>query len=168
VICASHIIPDSPLLRASPCRHHTFSAANAVDVIISPFEVDSTTELITFVNGYADAVAPGGADNNIPSYNFRLCITQNKSNLVPFNQPDNYNSSDWEIVRRYVNACKAYFSQTGKSCQLGFPSCNQASVPNGKFDMNNCGGVSSDYIGGSQHYPNASWPQRKQIWHEHL
>ena len=37
-----------------------------------------------------------------------------------------------------------------------------------KYDMNNCGGISTDFIGGSQKYPEGNYTLRKQIWIEHL
>ena len=67
-----------------------------------------------------------------------------------------------QLVRRYVNACD------GKSCQIGYPSCNMGPVPNSKVDVNNCGGVASDYIGGSKDYPEANWTMRRQIWLDHM
>jgi len=94
-----------------------------------------------------------------------LCVTKNASNTLPFPKPEGYKPATWELLRRYAKACEAATEPTGPAtaataaggagggrggagkCQLGFPSCNTASVPNGKFDMNNCGGISSDYIG---------------------
>ena len=64
-------------------RHQTYSRANAVDLIVNPFVNNVSGDLISFVYPYSDAVAPGGADTNVPSYNFRLCIT-NASDRVPF------------------------------------------------------------------------------------
>jgi len=84
----------------------------------------------------------------VQSYNFRLCLTTNTSNQVPFPKPANYNATDWELLRRYITACN-----TRGKCQTGYPSCNNAGVPNSKTDMNNCGGFASDFIGGSWDYP---------------
>ena len=39
--------------------------------------------------------------------------------------------------------------------------------PNGKTDINNNGAFSTDYIGGSWGYPDASYEQRARIWREH-
>jgi len=40
-------------------------------------------------------------------------------------------------------------------------------IPNGKTDTNNNGAFSTDHIGASYAYPNASYAQRKDIWDEH-
>ena len=31
-------------------------------------------------------------------YNFRLCVTLNATNQVPFPKPNNYNRSDWALL----------------------------------------------------------------------
>ena len=83
--------------------------------------------------------------------------------MAPFPKPANYKSSDWELLRRYVNACEGSsnnlgdgFKESSRRCQLGYPSCNTAGVPNGKYDSNNCGGISSDFIGENWKYPEAT------------
>jgi hypothetical protein len=115
----------------------------------------------------------GDADNLVQSYNFRLCVTTNKTNTAPFVKPTNYDASKYLLLQRYLMACSSSDrisnnNMEGGVCQLGFPSCNTAELPNGKFDMNNCGPFSSDFIGGSKHYPDASFNQRKRIWQNHL
>jgi hypothetical protein len=40
-------------------------------------------------------------------------------------------------------------------------------IPNGKSDVNNQGAFSTDYIGGSWDYPDASYSRRAEIWQEH-
>ena len=105
---------------------------------------------------------------------------------VPFPKPPQYKVTDWELLRRYVGACEqsvqsgdvenavrddtlhnllTLHNQTHDGhCQLGFPSCNVGGVPGGKADMNNCGGIASDFIGGSWTYPEATYADRKAVW----
>ncbi len=95
--------------------HQAYAKANTINLIVNPYVgLDSnggdgdgkdgnsgqSGELLPFVYPYPDAVAVGGADDNIPSYNFRLCVTQNASNRVAFPKPDNYQAADFELVRR--------------------------------------------------------------------
>jgi hypothetical protein len=40
-------------------------------------------------------------------------------------------------------------------------------IPNGKTDINNNGAFSTDYIGGSWNYPDASYAERQRIWQAH-
>jgi hypothetical protein len=49
----------------------------------------------------------------------------------------------------------------------GCRSCNTQRVPGGKYDMNNCGGLSSDFIGQSWGYPEANYSERRTIWEAH-
>ena len=128
---------------------------NQFTTIVDPF--DDQGNPLPFVSSGAPR-APGGADKKVQAYNFRLCLTQNTSNKAAFPRPANYKTSDWELVRR------AYGSKGGRH---GVPSCNNAPVPGGKTDMNNCGDVSSDLIGGSWDYPEANYSMRRQIWAQH-
>eukprot|EP01062_Namystynia_karyoxenos_P018957 TRINITY_DN17089_c0_g1_i1.p1 TRINITY_DN17089_c0_g1~~TRINITY_DN17089_c0_g1_i1.p1 ORF type:complete len:582 (+),score=139.11 TRINITY_DN17089_c0_g1_i1:77-1747(+) len=104
---------------------------------------------------------PGDGDKLVQSYNFRLCVTKDPALRFPFPKPKGYNSSTWELLRRYLTKCAS------AKCQLGFPSCTTNPLPGVKYDMNNCGGLSSDYIGGSWEYPEASYERRREIWEEH-
>ena len=48
---------------------------------------------------------PGTAwsgDNRTQAYNFRVTLTNNASNMVPFSRPTAYNPADFEIVRRRI------------------------------------------------------------------
>ena len=83
-----------------------------------------------------------------------------------------YDPTQWEALRRYLALCNGgnkdgETSEWGR-CQIGYPSCNNGAVPNGKFDTNNCGGFSTDFIGGSTGYAAASYEEREKIWHEHM
>lgn len=90
----------------------------------------------------------GQADGRVQAYNFRLCVTQNKSNALPFPEPAGYDAAKWELLRRAPPNITA-------------PSCNTAMVPGAKFDLNNCGPVSTDFIGASTAYPEADYEARK-------
>jgi hypothetical protein len=102
---------------------------------------------------------PGEADSRVQAYNFRLCVTTDPNNTVPFVKPADYDPDEWELLRRHVAA-----NAVGGG---GAPSCNTAPVPNSKYDMNNCGAVSSDMIGESWAYPEADYEKRKEIWATH-
>ena len=68
---------------------------------ISPWEDDTNTTLIKGVWG--GEVAPvGGADGRVGGYDWRLTLTDNKSNWVPIPKPANYNPKDYELVRRAI------------------------------------------------------------------
>ena len=129
---------------------------------INPF--DDNGDPLPFTTLPDPTIKVGDADSKVQSYNFRLCVTKNKSNMVPFPKPKQYNASKFLLLQRYLIACN---NDVTSSCQLGFPSCNTALVPNDKYDLNNCGPFSTDFIGGSWNYPNANYQERKNIWHSH-
>eukprot|EP00041_Stephanoeca_diplocostata_P019102 m.405862 g.405862 ORF g.405862 m.405862 type:complete len:469 (-) comp21211_c0_seq2:133-1539(-) len=87
---------------------------------------------------------------------------------------NSYDPAMFELVRRtYATSTSDNSSNANKvssgtgTGRPGVPSCNNAPVPGGKTDMNNCGGVSSDLIGGSWDYPDANYSYRKTIWESH-
>lgn len=45
---------------------------------------------------------PGSADKKIMSYNFRVCLTNNASNMVPLPMPAGYSPAKFELLRRCV------------------------------------------------------------------
>lgn len=46
----------------------------------------------------------GSADTRVMPMSYRLCVTNDKNNQVPWPQPDNYNPDDFEILRRYATS----------------------------------------------------------------
>lgn len=79
---------------------HEFSVA------INPYLSNASRELLPMLtpwNPPADdpLKAEGKGDNRTQAYNFRLCVTTNKTNLVPFTKPDGYDPTYWELARRY-------------------------------------------------------------------
>lgn len=130
---------------------------NQMSSVIDPYWDDGTTLPFIFNGSVAE---PGQADNTVQAYNYRLCVTTNTSNMLPFPRPTDYNPNDWEILRRMHK--RGLLDIHG-----GAPSCNCGRLPNNKFDMNNCGGFSTDFLMGSWSYPNASYSERQTIWSAH-
>src|SRR3546814_454606 len=105
----------------------------------------------------------GTGDKSVQSYCFRLCLTQEKENQLPFYEPGNYNPDRYELLVRLLN--KRPWKQLGKG--NGFII---SKMPNGKTDWNNYGlaGISSNYPGKSHEYPDADYAGRKRIWNDHI
>ena len=83
--------------------------------------------------------------------------------MVPFPQPPDYNPADFILAYRYAYAIIQQLHKTPKFSNFGA----FGSLPNGKFDMNNNGPVSTDLIGENKDYPNADKATRKAIWDRH-
>lgn len=96
----------------------------------SPYAQDGT--LITDGGLITDefAAPKGSGDTMVQGYNFRLCTTQDKSNMVPWPKPAKYNRSEWTLLFKYA----AMPINQGKTVpgQGGLGGNNHGDVPNGK------------------------------------
>ena len=95
----------------------------------------------------------GSADARVQGYNFRLCMTQNASNRLPFPAPAAYNASTWELLRRLAKITDADFRAF----------VGAAPLPHGKFDVNNGAFLSTDATGLDWGWPTASPAQRTAL-----
>eukprot|EP00040_Diaphanoeca_grandis_P034950 m.218484 g.218484 ORF g.218484 m.218484 type:complete len:712 (-) comp33268_c0_seq2:49-2184(-) len=103
----------------------------------------------------------GSADNKVQGYNFRLCVTQNVSNSVPFPKPAVYNRSDWELLFQLAA------SPTGQTLDRFLNNFGHP-LPNGKHDLNNGGIISTDCTGCSWEYPDSNYSTRERIYQHHV
>lgn len=96
-------------------------------------------------------------DRKVMAYSFRLCVTRDPSNRVPFPQPDNYDPIRFELVRRY-------FAAGGD--KVGF---DLYPLPGGKFDGNNTIGrnFSLALVGGGNGWSEGDDSDRQAIWEAH-
>jgi hypothetical protein len=46
--------------------------------------------------------------SKVQAYNFRLCVTQQTDNMVPFTQPPDYDPSMWELARRLYQVYQSF------------------------------------------------------------
>ena len=105
---------------------------------------------------------PGTTDRSVQAYNFRLCYTRNPTNRLANSAPRNYDSAKYELLARYLEALVA----AGKKPVLD-QFWNPIWMPNGKTDINNNGGFSTDFIGANYEYPDGTYEQRAAIWRAH-
>ena len=98
----------------------------------------------------------GDGDRGVQAYNYRLCMTKNPKNLVPFAKPSGYDEKQYEILFRFIEA-------GGTKDKF----CNLDPIPNQKTDTNNNGYISTDYVGMSWDYPEADYATRARIAGEH-
>jgi FAD dependent oxidoreductase len=105
----------------------------------------------------------GSADKKVQAYNFRMCLSEIAGNQTPFAKPEGYDPKRYELLVRLI---EARTKAEGKVPPLG-SLMKIDRIPNGKSDVNNNGAFSTDYIGGSWDYPNATYAKRQQIWEAH-
>ena len=102
----------------------------------------------------------GAADSRVQAYNFRLCVTNVAPIRFAFPTPTSYKASQWELLRR------AFKTNPHLDLQHFFKPTPLPGAP-GKFDLNNGGGLSTDFVGASDGWPNGSYTQRTKIFNAH-
>ena len=133
-------------------RHHF----GALSEKISPYVVpgDPKSGLLPRVSGDPPG-AYGQADKRIQAYCYRLCLTDHPDNRLPFPKPDGYDPRQYELLLRI-------FAAGWRETFQKFDP-----IPNRKTDTNNHGPFSTDNIGLSYDYPDASYERRREILKEH-
>jgi hypothetical protein len=105
-----------------------------------------------------DAGDPEAGDKGVMTYSYRLCITTNDANKVPFRKPANYDPAKYELVRRFAN-----------TTQAKKPFFDFYILPGGKWDGNNSigGQISLGLVGENWGWPEASYAERDKMWQAH-
>lgn len=111
----------------------------------------------------APAAAPGSADRMVQAYNFRMILSHDPANQVAYPKPAHYDPARFELFARLLDGMQ---KKQGRPARLG-EVLSIITVPNQKADINNNGAFSTDYIGKSWDYPNASYARREEIWRDH-
>jgi hypothetical protein len=130
-----------------------------VDPFVKPG--NPASGLLPWIQG-GDGGVPGESDRRVQTYNFRLCFTTNAANRMAIAPPANYDPTDYELLARYLEGLVA----AGKKPKLA-DFWNPIWMPNGKTDINNNGGFSTDFIGMNYDYPDGNYATRARIWKEH-
>jgi hypothetical protein len=106
----------------------------------------------------------GAGDKKVQAYNFRLCLTKDKGNRVPFPKPSHYDPRRFTLLARLIAAEARKSGRPPQMKQFAIMS----PLPNGKIDLNNRGAFSTDYIGKNWDYPTGSYAAKQRIWQEHI
>ena len=123
---------------------------------ISPYKIpgDSASGVLPRISTNNPGIR-GDGDQKLQAYCFRTCLTKANENRIPFARPENYDSTQYELLLRVLNA--------------GWDQVFQKfdAIPNAKTDVNNHGPFSFDNIGMNYDYPEASYKRRSEIVKEH-
>ena len=106
---------------------------------------------------------PGSADRKVQAYNFRMIFSHDPANQVPYPKPARYDPARFELAARLFAGME---KKLGRPLRMG-EVLSIGPIPNQKADINNNGPFSTDYIGKSWDYPNASYQRRAAIWRDH-
>ncbi|PSL43915.1 FAD dependent oxidoreductase [Chitinophaga niastensis] len=96
----------------------------------------------------------GSGDKAVQAYNYRICLTDDSTNLIPITKPEGYDASKYELLLRVME------KKPWTNLKLDM---NWSLMPNRKTDINNKGGFSTDMIGANYRYPDASYQERKDF-----
>jgi hypothetical protein len=94
----------------------------------------------------------------VQAYNFRICLTRDPKNMVPITQPDDYDSTRYELLIRMLE------KEPNRPFNL---ILKPDLMPNNKTDINNNGPFSTDMIGMNYDYPEATYDERQKITKHH-
>ncbi len=103
----------------------------------------------------------GSGDGRVQAYCYRMCLTDDPRNRIPFKKPEGYRELDYELLLRNLEAGEL------DPAHNAMPWINSP-MPNRKTDTNNRTGFSTDLIGGSDRWPEASYAEREAIAKTHL
>ena len=102
----------------------------------------------------------GTGDRRVQAYCFRMCLTDDPENRIPFKKPEGYREEYYELLFRNLAA----MDRVGMK---RMPWINTP-MPNRKTDTNNRSAFATDLIGGNWNYPEASYAERERIARVHL
>jgi len=136
-------------------KFHQFH--KGIDPYVKPG--DPTSGLLPCVEPYDSNFKPGDGDKRVQAYCFRMCLTDNPANRIPFKKPEGYDEKDYELMFRHF--------ALGPLDRHGMP-WNNSKMPNRKTDTNNRTGFSTDFIGQNWNWPEASYAEREKILAAHL
>ncbi|RRA98869.1 FAD-dependent oxidoreductase [Larkinella rosea] len=97
---------------------------------------------------------PGAGDNRLQAYCFRMCLTKNPENRIPFRQPAGYDRSQYELYLRYEKAGGKLYAP-------------KADIPNGKTDLGAWHDLSHNLYGLNVAYPGGDYQTRQRVFNQH-
>ena len=138
-----------------PRKHYTQKDKDHFIKDVDPYVKpgDQASGLLPFV--FAADPKPGEGDHRIQAYNYRLCVTTEPANRLPFEKPAGYRELDHEMLLRNLEAG-----------DLRLPALIHK-LPNNKADWNSMHAVGTDYVGANWDYPEASYARRREIEQAH-
>jgi hypothetical protein len=123
---------------------------------IDPYVVPGNSNSGLIAHVFPNALgSPGTADSAVMAYNYRLCISSDPNNQIPFSVPANYDPAEFELLGRLASSANPPMNLSDFFYMVP--------LPNNKFDLNNTGQMSTDEVEESFGYPNGGLSVRQQI-----
>lgn len=125
---------------------------------VSPYVVEGDPKSGLLPGISPEPVAPAGSgDHRVQAYNFRMTLSKDPANRIPFPKPEGFDPGEYVLLSRYLKYDTQYVF--GKFDTLVVPT---------KVDKNNHGAVSTDYIGQNYAWPEADYKTREKIFRKHV
>jgi len=126
---------------------------------IDPYKIKGKPESGLLWGISPEILSPqGNGDKKVQAYNFRICLSSDPSNQIPITRPQNYDSTQYELLLR------VYEKEPNKPFKL---ILKPDLMPNKKTDINNYGPFSTDMIGINYDYPESNYAKRAEIQKAH-
>src|SRR5690606_15448557 len=120
---------------------------------------DPSSGLLPGINK-GEPTPKGSGDKLVQAYNFRICLTDSVENMIPITKPEGYDPKKYELLVRLFEA-----QPNDRKISNYFI---WSRMPNRKTDINNRGAFSTNLIGASHKWPEASFEERKKIFADHV
>ena len=123
---------------------------------ISPYKVpgDPSSGLCAEIDPDGPGVR-GKGDRRVQAYCYRVCMTDDPRNRIPFAKPEGYDRARYELLARcYAKGYGETFAKFDR-------------IANHKTDTNNHGPLNADWLGGSYTWPEASYAAREKLAQAH-
>ena len=128
---------------------------------------DPSSGLLPYVE--EDVPDPDGSgDRRVQAYCFRMCLTDDPSNRIPFVKPEGYDARNYELLLRNLERIDPKTFAAKASCYWEYMPWINSRMPNRKTDTNNRTGFSTDFVGQNHRWPEASYEERAKMLKEHL
>ncbi len=126
------------------------------DLKVSPYRIpgDPTSGLCAEIDDAPPGVR-GEGDRRVQAYCYRVCMTDDPRNRIPFSKPEGYDPSRYELLARCY--AKGYDETFWKFDRIA----------NHKTDTNNHGPMNADWLGGSDEWPEATDERRVELARAH-
>ena len=132
-------------------------------------------------SGLIFGVQPGGpgevgvGDARVQAYCYRLCLTNEPRNRVPFSRPADYDPAKYELVARYLNSTRM-LPEYPTAGDIEHPVLGNnltqpepvVIMPNRKSESNNKDPVGFNLVAGNYDYPDADYATRERIIRDHI
>jgi hypothetical protein len=163
---------EGDLMAAAGVSYHVGREGNAVydetfngaqkslyhqfDVPISPYITDGDPKSGLLPGIEKSVYIESAGDDCVQAYNFRLCLSKNPHNQIPFEKPADYDEREYALLARHLKA--------GWDGLMG----HYDSIRGDKCDLNNSGALSTDFIGRNFDYPEADYMRREEVFQAHV